>query len=299
MREAGRFSDATLAQDFSDYLLANGTDNHLEQEADGWVLWVLDDDAVGRVKAERDEFLRDPQARRFRGFGRTAATLRKQEQADAKAAAKLHVDIRKQWRSQASTWRPVTMAFLAVSVIITLLTRFGDQPEPLLVWLTIASYSKQSGFIHWLGLSEVMSGQVWRLVTPIFVHFDPLHLLFNMLWLYSLGNMIEGRRGLVRFLLLVLAIAVSSNLGQYLVAGPAFGGMSGVDYGLLGYAYIKGRYEPHLGMGISRETMIFMLVWLGLGFVGFLSMANGAHLIGLLAGVVIAGVPVLWRGVRR
>ncbi len=60
---------------------------------------------------------------------------------------------------------------------------------------------------------QILAGQVWRLVTPIFLHFGPFHLLFNMVFLYLLGGMIEERRGPWRYLLLGLVCAVLSNVG--------------------------------------------------------------------------------------
>ncbi len=57
----------------------------------------------------------------------------------------------------------------------------------------------------------ILKGQVWRLVTPIFLHLGGAHLLFNMLWFYSLGGVIEVRRGSLKTLAMILFIAVISN----------------------------------------------------------------------------------------
>ena len=70
---------------------------------------------------------------------------------------------------------PLTAILIAISVIVALGSGLGanfEKVEPLL----ISYYVKQ-------GLPEVMSGEVWRLLTPIFIHFGFVHLAFNMLWL--------------------------------------------------------------------------------------------------------------------
>src|SRR5205814_9740200 len=96
-------------------------------------------------------------------------------------------------------------------------------------------------------LIEIKNGQLWRLITPIFVHGGFLHLLFNMWWMRDLGFMIEQRKGSLRLALMVLLVAIPSNIAQYMTAGPWFGGMSGVVYGLFGYIWMKGKFSPHEG----------------------------------------------------
>lgn len=64
--------------------------------------------------------------------------------------------------------------------------------------------------------AQIKSGEVWRLVTPAFLHFGPLHLIFNMMWLWTLGGILETFLRRLRFVLLVIIIAVISNLAQAL-----------------------------------------------------------------------------------
>jgi GlpG protein len=59
-------------------------------------------------------------------------------------------------------------------------------------------------------------------------------------------------------------------------------------YALLGYIWVKGRRDPSLGLGLSRQTVVILLAWLGLGFTGLLgNIANYAHLGGLVAGLLL------------
>jgi GlpG protein len=151
----------------------------------------------------------------------------------------------------------------------------------------------------------VTTGQVWRLVTPIFLHFGIFHLVFNMFILFDLGSMIESRRGSWFLLLFVVVIAIASNLAEYYLPNPRtphplFGGMSGVNYALFGYAWMKGKFQPYLGIGVAPQTVTVMLFWFVLCFTPLLpNIANMAHLAGLVGGVVVAYVPYLVGRMRR
>jgi GlpG protein len=172
--------------------------------------------------------------------------------------------------------------------------------------LQIASLDEQGRFDRQAGLAQIRQGQVWRLVTPIFLHaswrtgFGIFHLLFNLFWLQDLGTQIEWRRGSLRFLWLVLSIAVASNLAQYALSGPSFGGMSGVVYGLFGYVWIKSRYDPAAQLGIWPQTVQVMLAWFVVCWLCMAAeVANWAHSAGLLTGMALAVIPVWLRKARR
>ena len=136
-------------------------------------------------------------------------------------------------------------------------------------------------------LPEILEGQVWRLITPVFLHYGFLHLGFNLMAFIFLGQMIEKRSGTFWLIALFLISGVFSNLAQYFVSGPGFGGLSGVDYALFGYVWMKSKYDPFSGFFISDQTVVFALVWLVVCFTGMMGpIANIAHLGGLLVGVV-------------
>ena len=135
-------------------------------------------------------------------------------------------------------------------------------------------------------LPEIRHGELWRLLTPIFIHFGPVHILCNMLWLRDLGSMIEGRQSSWHLAALVLAFAACSNFAQFYVSGPAFGGMSGVVYGLLGYIWIRGKRDPGSGLYLHPSTVLMMIVWFFACYSGFIGrVANTAHAVGLGLGM--------------
>jgi GlpG protein len=86
--------------------------------------------------------------------------------------------------------------------------------------------------------------------------------------------------------ILVGVIAACSDLGQFLIAGPVFGGMSGVVYGLLGYIWMRGKFDPGSGLFVHPSTVTMMIVWFFACFTPIIPhVANGAHAVGLVMGI--------------
>ncbi len=174
---------------------------------------------------------------------------------------------------------PVTTSLIIVCVLLALASGFGSKLDllgPFFISERLDSF-----------LPEIREGQLWRLATPILVHFGPLHIAFNMLWLWELGGALENRLGSGHLGTMVVVLGSFSNLAQYLYQGPAFGGMSGVVYGLLGYFWMQGRFNPKFGMVLHKHIVLMMLVWFVVCWLGIVGdIANMAHTVGLLLGTV-------------
>ncbi len=192
---------------------------------------------------------------------------------------------------------PVVATLLLMSLVGTAIVEWGF---PLIHWFTFQDLSIVGQNLQFDTAENAMAkGEYWRLVTPIFLHFGIFHIAFNGLWLWELGRRMEPLIGSVQMISAVLLMAVASNLGQYLWSGPSlFGGMSGVVYGLLGYIWIRNKVAPKPILDIPKGLLGFMLFWLLLGMSGFInffmdgSIANVAHAIGLLTGMMLGG----WAG---
>lgn len=181
---------------------------------------------------------------------------------------------------------PITVALLVVSGWVALISQIGRQFDAITPFL-ISEYSRPI-------LPEIMSGQVWRLITPIFVHFGMMHLLFNSMMTFQLGSLLEPKMGSLPYVLLIAVMAVGSNLGQYFVTGPSFGGLSGILYGLFGYFWMSSRYNPKFGMCINPNAVKMLMGWFVLcwfdffGLLGNIAIANVAHTVGLVLGMLAA-----------
>ncbi len=188
---------------------------------------------------------------------------------------------------------PLTIALIALCMAVGFWTSFGSELGSVAPLLLSVPTAEGGSFTS---LGEVLkSGEVWRLLTPILVHFGILHLLLNMLWLKDLGSLVESVRGPVTLAVLVVLTGVISNVVQFVTSGSAnFGGMSGVIYALLGFAWISGRIHPKGGLFVPKFIMIFMMIWFVVCFTGLVgNVANAAHAAGLLSGLAFGAVNAL------
>jgi rhomboid protease GlpG len=289
MRLIGHLADEQSARTFGDYLYLQKIDSHIEfEKADGWGIWINDEDKIEEAGRLLTEFRAKPTDAKYRSGAQTAAELRaKAQKSDAEYRKKVR-DRRYLFQPLATYgFGPVTFVLILFSVVVFILSKFGAASQPIMA-LYITNYSVTGHFIEWNNaLPEIMHGQVWRLVTPIFIHFGLLHIFFNMWWLRDLGSMIEARQSSWMLVILVLVIAVCSNLAQFYYHGPEFGGMSGVVYGLLGYIWMRGKFDPASGLYLHPTTVTMMIIWFFLCFTPVIPhVANAAHAAGLVLGIV-------------
>lgn len=152
---------------------------------------------------------------------------------------------------------------------------------------------------------KIREGEIWRLVTPIFLHGNILHILFNMLWLVMLGKQMERRLSPGKYIFFILISAIFSNTCQYILSGPNFIGYSGVLCAMIVFIWMRQRYYPWEGYHLDKANMalisLFVLGILALQILVFfveafssfdfaLGIANTAHLAGAFIGFVFAQI---------
>jgi len=158
----------------------------------------------------------------------------------------------------------LTAILISVSIAATLACGFGKNTPVLVRWVI----SEFDGLGYGIFMPEIEEGQVWRLLTPIFIHFDAASFVFDLLGLAILGALVERKEGKWSLLAQVIVFGAASNFAQFVTSGPVFGGMSGVLYGLLGRLWIKSRLEPDAPATVSAPVAIVMVGWLGLCMTG-------------------------------
>lgn len=143
------------------------------------------------------------------------------------------------------------------------------------------------GIGHLVLLPQVFMVQPWTLLTTVFPHGNAIHLLFNLYWIWPFGCAIESRLGSPRYAALVAAFA-GVSMGAELLLGNVAIGLSGVVYGLVTYAYYRGRRDPHFRGLVPEQLRNFFVVWffvcIALTALDVMRIANVAHGFGALAG---------------
>lgn len=311
---------ATLPEDqartLADHLLTRQIPAEVRRTATGeGALWVQREEQVEAARRELEEFRRAPDDPRYQGVAGKARALRKEAERVERQHIRNTIPLRDRWAHRPPERCVLTMALMAICVVVfVVMQSTPGRASGLLRYLYIATpmtvqeVDPETGqpygppMVASAGLEEVKHGQVWRLITPIFLHFGLMHIAFNMIAFLDIGGLIEMRKGTLRLALLILGSAVVSNLAQFAYDGytsPYFGGMSGVIYALFGYVWMKGRHEPAGGLFLSQRTVTYMLFWLVFCMTGAVGMiANAAHVAGLVFGVLVGLLPH-WRDELR
>lgn len=257
-----QLNDPHLAQMLADYLQTQNMPCQVQSSETGISVWLLDETKASVAEREVQHFILEPHHPRYREAS---------------------------WQQEKpATWRSATDSSLMTELMLQaqplmLVVSFLMIAVFLLYWLTIPVESLLAFEWPW------QRGQIWRLFTPVFLHFSVLHLVFNLAWWWYLGGRTEQRYGVIKLAIVLISGALIPNVLQAMVSGSLFGGMSGVTYALLGYLWLRERNsEDPSQITVSNGLFIFMLVWLVLGFTNLLGFntANLAHLGGLLVGLI-------------
>lgn len=136
----------------------------------------------------------------------------------------------------------------------------------------------------------VQNGEFYRLFTCMFVHADILHILFNMIALYSIGPVVERYYGKSKFLLIYLVSGLLGSIfsGVFMTADSISIGASGAIFGLLGsICYFTYYYRATLQGILRGSIMPVIIINLVIGFLSS-SIDLSAHIGGLIGGILIS-----------
>jgi len=141
--------------------------------------------------------------------------------------------------------------------------------------------------------SRAFHGEPWRLVASALPHGGPVHLLFNVYWLWVLGTLLEEELGHLTTLILVLLVAAGSSAAQFAFSSGGIG-LSGVGYGIVGFLWTASRIHPRFRDAMDKRTLQLFLGWgllcIVLTITNTMPVANYAHAAGFLLGIPLAYV---------
>lgn len=195
--------------------------------------------------------------------------------------------------------RPVPRVFgsetrwptIAVLILITLnIAMFGAE-----VWF---GGSMNQLTLHRLGALEPWAvrfgGEYWRMLTSLFLHYGPLHLIVNLYALFVIGPGLERIIGSVRFALYYLLAGLGSSVGVLLLRLSDLSrpeqlvGASGCVMGIVGVwagYLVRHRHEP---FAARRLWNIVLIVLIQTAFdLSTPQISMAAHLSGLVTGLLL------------
>jgi membrane associated rhomboid family serine protease len=127
-------------------------------------------------------------------------------------------------------------------------------------------------------------GDWWTLLYANLLHADPFHLIFNLIALVLLGVLLEREIGWARMACLCLVGGLAAAvLGVLLASGAVGVGVSGVIFGIAGWAVLRDTHRTR-ALGIAAwATLPVGLIYT------FLTPGTsiGAHVGGLIAGLAV------------
>jgi len=195
MRLLGELKDNEQATLFSSYLLVKGIESHFDnQPGQACEVWVKDEDQFKEAYADFQEFLKDPNAR---------AEEKKRQQIQRRIVKVQPKNIKRR--------PPLTLGIMVICGLVALATEFGEADRDHAVYkaLQFVSISEPDSFTVRASpsypdgmdvrLASLNRGEVWRVVTPVFIHYGITHILFNLYMFFQFGSLIENRYGTLKF----------------------------------------------------------------------------------------------------
>jgi GlpG protein len=275
MRKLASFDDPAMAQALDARLSSANIPTIVRSaESGSQAVWIVSEQDLPAAELLLRSFLSDAGSRAAAAPGRTRPRL---------------------WEEAKNA--PVTAVLLVVCVIVAAYTELGAN-RPRVELFTISHSG--AGDLTWSAWDDLRAGQLWRLFTPVLLHFHVFHILFNAFWLRDLGVPTERVQGSLQYGLFLLWSAAVSNVAQLVFEhSPNFGGLSGVVYALVGYLWARGRADPASGIQLPNAWLIMFVIWMALGFTGLLNgllgggIANYCHLVGFAAGTLYGYIAAL------
>lgn len=166
----------------------------------------------------------------------------------------------------------------------------------ILQLLSTAVFGYAANQVDWLEVygarfnMAIRAGELWRFITPVFLHGSPTHIFFNMYALFSIGSFVEKQFGHGRFALLYFLGAFSGNVFSFLLTGEnGFSvGASTAVFGLIAAQVVFFYQNQKLFGGYARRvignSVFIIIVNLAIGLTPGID--NWGHVGGMIGGAL-------------
>ncbi|WP_099156477.1 rhomboid family intramembrane serine protease [Virgibacillus ndiopensis] len=175
---------------------------------------------------------------------------------------------------------PIVSTLVIIHLVLWFLINFLQLPIGLQFFQWGAGYN--------LGIHN---GEYWRLVTPIILHGDFMHALFNSFSLVLFGPALEQMLGKAKFLIAYFAAGIVGNLATYLIEPTAFYshiGASGAIFGLFGiYVYMVLFRKDLIDQANAQIVLVISIIGLIMTFLRP-GINIYAHIFGFIGGFALA-----------
>lgn len=174
---------------------------------------------------------------------------------------------------------PATTALFAICIIVFVVASLvGDTRTNA----TLIQFGANSRRLVW-------AGQWWRLVTSMFLHIGPLHIICNVYFGFRICTVAEKQLGSWRFLVLYLGSGIvgsaASVIGQDTLSAGASGALFGVVGWMLAILRLRaGSWRAFAQNPAIRQQLIWFAAWFAIGV--YAHFDNYAHGGGLLFGAL-------------
>ena len=282
MIEALSIGLETDLRPFSRLLASQGIRHRISEESGKQVLWVESEAVADAVRRAFEQWRQQPE---------------------------LLNELNQQWEAQATNARPVYGALNGVFRQIYSMPITATLTLLCLLVAVISVLGSQVGRVEFLfyplldprGLLPLLAdidslSDALRTLTPMFLHFGELHLVFNLLWFWYFGKQLEPIHPRWLFLLVIVLLSFISNTAQYLALEyNNFGGISGVLFGLVGYAWIIHSLMPLSRVDLNNTMFAaFVVIMVLMEIFAGSYVATAAHVGGLIAGLLLGLVVVAY-----
>ncbi len=166
---------------------------------------------------------------------------------------------------------------IAINVIIFMLMWLVDHD---ISSMTLIHFGAKANFM-------IVDGEWFRLITPMFLHVDFFHLLFNSMALASFGTETEMIFGKRKFLIIYFVSGIAGSIGSLIFSQSISAGASGAIFGLIGANIYLLTLNKDMYKRVFGNSILFLIVINLIYGISNPLIDDSAHIAGFVGGFLV------------